>query len=282
MFSVSLATLAAIAWGTGDFAGGLLTKRLPVLAVGVISQGAGLLVTGAIVLAAEPSLPPGRAIAFGLAGGAFGAVGLGCLYKGLAVGRMGIVAPIAAMSIGVPVAVGFVAHGDRPSEIQLVGMGLAVLGAVLAATAPDPSLDDGRRSGTGVGYAVVAALLLGALLTCLDAAGQSSAVWSAFTVRLSSVPLLAVAAIATGVPMRGIRRSDLALLLGVGAVDNAANVLFSLASSRGLLTLVAVIAALVPVVTVLLAWFLLHERLTHHQLVGVVLALAGVASIAAG
>jgi drug/metabolite transporter (DMT)-like permease len=282
MFPVVLAALAAAGWGTGDFVGGLLTRRLPLLVVALLSQGAGLLVTGAIVLAAEPTAPPTRSIAFGIVGGVFGAVGLASLYKGLAVGRMGIVAPIAAMSIAVPAAVGFVAQGDRPETIQLAGMALAVIGAVLAAIAPDPANEEGRRTTRGLGYAVVAALSLGALLTCLDAAGEASAVWSAFTVRLSSVPLIAIAALIARPGFAMVGRGDLAVLVGVGAVDNAANVVFSLATTRGLLTLVAVIASLVPVVTVVLARVVLHERLTRHQLVGVSLALGGVAMIAAG
>jgi len=280
MLPIGLAGLAALCWGSGDFVGGVLTKRLSARLVLLVTQGAGLMFTGAVVLAVEPSPPASRAIAFGLLGGVLGAVGLAALYKGLAVGRMGIVAPIAAMSIVVPVTVGFL-QGDRPSHVQIGGMVLAVVGAVLAATAPDPA-DGRRKAAEGLTYAVVAAVFLGGLLTCLDAAGDSSAVWSAFTLRLSSVPLLAIAALAARTSPRALTGRDLGILVGVGVVDNGANILFSFAASRGLLALVSVIASLVPVVTVLLARFVLHEHLTRHQVVGVAIALAGVALIAAG
>ena len=172
-------------------------------------------------------------------------------------------------------------QGDRPSHVQIGGMVLAVVGAVLAATAPDPA-DGRRKAAEGLTYAVVAAVFLGGLLTCLDAAGDASAVWSAFTLRLSSVPLLAIAALAARTSPRVLSGRDLGILAGVGVVDNGANILFSFAASRGLLALVAVVASLVPVVTVLLARFVLHEHLTRHQVVGVAMALAGVALIAAG
>lgn len=281
MLAVLLAATASTLWGAGDFVGGLTAKRIPVLLVALITWGAGLVLTLLIVLAFDPGFPPQRTIVYGLVGGVFGAVGLGSLYQGLAVGRMGIVAPIAALSVLVGVAVGFL-QGERPSDVQLVGMVAAVVGAVLAATAPDPA---GPRSGAvarGVGYAVLAAVFLGGTLVCLDAAGEASAAWSALLIRSSSVPLVALAALVTRPSFAAVRRRDVGVLSAVGAADNGANVLFALATARGLLTLVAVIASLVPVVTVLLARFVLHEHLTRHQLVGVALALGGVAAIAAG
>lgn len=281
MLAVLLAAAASTLWGAGDFVGGLKAKRIPVLLVALITWGAGLALTLLIVLVFDPGLPPQRTIVFGLLGGVFGAVGLGSLYQGLSVGRMGIVAPIAALSVLVGVVVGFL-QGERPSDVQLVGMMAAVLGAVLAATAPDPQ---GSRTGPvagGVGFAVMAAVFLGGTLVCLDAAGEASAAWSALLIRASSVPLVALAVLVTRPSPARVRRGDVAALSAVGAADNGANVLFALATARGLLTLVAVIASLVPVVTVLLARFVLHEHLTKHQLFGVVLALGGVAAIAAG
>jgi drug/metabolite transporter (DMT)-like permease len=281
VLAVLLAATASTLWGAGDFVGGVTAKRIPVLLVALITWGAGLVLTILIVLAFDPGLPPQRTFVFGLVGGVFGAVGLGSLYQGLAVGRMGIVAPIAALSVLVGVLVGFL-QGDRPSDVQLVGMVAAVVGAVLAATAPDPA---GPRTGPvagGVGYGVLAAVFLGGTLVCLDAAGEASAAWSALLIRSSSVPLVALVALVTRPSVAALRRRDVGVLSAVGAADNGANVLFALATARGLLTLVAVIASLVPVVTVLLARFVLHEHLTRHQLVGVALALGGVAAIAAG
>lgn len=281
MLAVVLAATASTLWGAGDFVAGLATKRIPVLVVALITWGAGLALTAGLVVLFDPAVPPARAIAFGLLGGVFGAIGLGSLYQGLAVGRMGIVAPIASLSVLVGVVVGFL-QGDRPTSVQLVGMAAAVTGAVLAAIAPDPAGPPQGRVAQGVGYAILAAVFLGGTLVCLDAAGESSAAWSALLIRSSSVPLVAIVALVTRPSVSAVRRRDVGMLSAVGAADNGANVLFALATAKGLLTLVAVIASLVPVVTVLLARFVLHEHLTRHQLVGVVLALAGVAAIAAG
>jgi drug/metabolite transporter (DMT)-like permease len=281
MLAVVLAATASTLWGAGDFVAGLATKRIPVLVVALITWGAGLTLTAGIVVLFDPAVPPARAIAFGLLGGVFGAIGLASLYQGLAVGRMGIVAPIASLSVLVGVVVGFL-QGDRPTSVQLVGMVAAVIGAVLAAIAPDPAGPPHGRVAQGVGYAILAAVFLGGTLVCLDAAGESSAAWSALLIRSSSVPLVAIVALVTRPSISAVRRRDVGMLSAVGAADNGANVLFALATAKGLLTLVAVIASLVPVVTVLLARFVLHEHLTRHQVVGVVLALAGVAAIAAG
>jgi drug/metabolite transporter (DMT)-like permease len=280
VLAVVLAAAASTLWGTGDFIGGLLTKRISVLLVALITWGTGLALTGALVVVFDPQVPSGRAIAFGLLGGVFGAIGLGSLYKGLAVGRMGIVAPIAALSSLVGAVVGLI-QGERPSSVQLAGMLAAVVGAVLAATAPEHG---GERRGVaaGVGYAVMAAVGIGATVVCLDAAAEASVTWAALLLRASSVPIVAIAALVTRPSVRVVRRRDVATLSAVGAADNGANVLFAYATTKGLLTIVAVISSLVPVVTVLLARVLLHEHLTRHQLVGVVLTLGGVVAIAAG
>jgi drug/metabolite transporter (DMT)-like permease len=281
MLAVVLAATASTMWGAGDFIGGLVTKRVPVLLVALITWGAGLMLTALLVVVFDPSLPPEKTVVFGLLGGVFGAIGLGSLYKGLAVGRMGIVAPIAALSSLVGAVVGLI-QGDRPSSVQFAGMAAAIVGAVLAATAPDTGGARRGRVAAGVGYAVLAAVGLGGTLVCLDAAGEASATWTALLLRVSSIVLVGLLAIVTRPSVRAIRGKDLATLSAVGAADNGANVLFALATTKGLLTVVAVISSLVPVVTALLAWLLLHEHLTRHQLVGVVLTLGGVVAIAAG
>ncbi|MGE5227460.1 MAG: EamA family transporter [Planctomycetaceae bacterium] len=279
MLPVFLSAVAATLWGTGDFVGGVLTKRLHVLVVVTVAWAAGLVLVGAIAVATEPSLPSAHVLRWGLAGGVVGAIGLGSLYQGLSLGRMGIVAPIAAMSVIVPVVVGF-GQGDRPAAIQVAGMALAVIGALLAATAPDPA---GRgRAKSGLGYAVLAAVFIGLTMVCLAAAGADNAAWGALLLRVSSLPIVLVAALATRVSFRSASGRDVLALVGIGAADNGGNVLFAYASAHGLLALVSVVASLVPVATALWARFLLHERLTRHQLVGVALALAGVAMIAAG
>lgn len=279
MLAASLAALAAVLWGGGDFTAGLLGKRIPVLVISLIAWTAGLVITGAVVLVVDPAWPTGGTIVAGLLGGVFGAIGLGSLYRGLAVGRMGIVAPIAALSSLVPAVAGYL-EGDRPSSVQFLGMVAALGGATLAATAPDH--DGVRRMNAGLVPALVAAIGIGISLVFVDVAAEESAAWTALLLRVSSVPLVALLVVFVRPSFAAVRRRDVGVMAGVGVADNVANVAFAYSTTRGLLALVSVVSSLVPVVTVVLARFVLREHLTRHQLVGVVLALGGVVAIAAG
>jgi len=287
--ALGLALASGLCWGTADFLGGLMTRRLGVLLVMAVAQGAGLVITGALILAIGESPPEARYLLFGVAGGLTGAVGLAALYQGLAIGPMSIVAPTASLSVMVPVLIGIVT-GDRPAPLQWAGMTCAIVGIVLAARESDPADIEGheeppsRRGGRGPGfrYALVAALFLGLLVASLNAAGQGSAAWAAFTVRLTSVPLFVLAALIWRRHARRPTGRETGVLIGVGAFDNLANVLFALASQTGMLALVAVLGSLYPVSTVLLARGFLHERLSRPQVAGVVTAFVGVGLIALG
>lgn len=283
MFPLGLALLSGLTWGTADFVGGVMSKRLPTATVMVVSQTAGLLLTGTLVLALGEPMPEARFLVYGGLGGLAGAIGLASLYKGLAIGRMSIVAPTAALSGAVPVIVGFV-QGERPGALQLVGMVVAGAGILLAVRTPDATETpaSGSRTVKGIGYALLAALFLGLLVTSLDAAGAASPLWASLMVRVVSVPLFFIAAAIT---VRNTRRPtgrETGILAGVGALDNGANVMFAFAAREGLLTVVSVLGSLYPVATVLLARWFLHERLARWQVAGVVAAFVGVALIAAG
>lgn len=278
MLGVVLALASAAGWGVADFLGGLTTKRLPILTVSAISQLSGLVVMGVVVaFAGEP--PDAEAIGFGLAAGVCGVVGLASLYSTLALGPMGVVAPIAALSGVVPVVWGFL-RGDRPEPWQLAGIVLAVVGVVLAARQPDRH--GHRATSRAIGYAVIAAVTLGVLVILLDEGARRDVGWVVVSIRVGALALLAVA-IAARRPSFSMERRELGALVIVGVLDNGANLLFALASATGqLLAVLAVVASLYPVTTILLARAVLHERLARIQVVGVALAFTGVAMIAAG
>ncbi|HET9311824.1 MAG TPA: DMT family transporter [Actinomycetota bacterium] len=281
MYSFGLALASGLTWGTADFVGGLMSRRLPTAVVMVVSQGAGLILTSALVVGLGEPRPEARFLVAGALGGLAGAIGLASLYRGLAIGRMSIVAPVASLSGAVPVIVGFL-QGERPTTVQLVGMAVAGAGVLLAVRAPEPPGGAEVRGTRGVGLALVAALFLGLFVTSLDVAGEASALWASLMVRVVSVPLFVIAAVATARHARRPTGRELGILAGVGALDNGANVLFALASREGLLTLVSVLGSLYPVATVLLARWFLHEQLARWQVAGVVAAFLGVALIAAG
>ena len=281
MGALGLALLSAVCWGTADFFGGLTTRRNGIVLVGAVSQAAGMVAVGLVIVITHAPMPDGRGFAFGGAAGLCATIGLGALYQGLAVGPMSVVAPITALEVVVPVAVGLI-RGDRPSTVQVAGMVLAIAGVVLAAreTAADGDVVRGRVP--GVVYAIVAAVFLGLLVTFLNEAGKQSAPWAAFSLRLVSVPLFLVALVVTRGRIRRPSRADAGAMIGVGVLDNLANVTFAYAGQTGLLALIAVVGSLYPVTTVLLARSVLHDRLSRPQWAGVLTAFAGVALIAAG
>jgi drug/metabolite transporter (DMT)-like permease len=281
MGALGLALFSSLCWGTGDFFGGLTTRRLGVLLVGTVSQAAGLAATGLLIVVTRSPMPDAHGLAFGVAAGLCGAVGLGALYKGLAVGPMSVVAPITALDVAVPVVVGLV-RGERPSGLQLTGMAIGVLGVVLAAreTAADDEAVRGRVPGAV--YGVVAAVFIGLLVTFLNEAGKQSAPWAAFSLRVASVTLFLSALVVTRGWVRRPTRKEAGTIIAVGLSDNLGNVTFALASQTGLLTLISVLGSLYPVSTVLLARTYLHERLTRSQWIGVCTAFVGVLLIVAG
>jgi drug/metabolite transporter (DMT)-like permease len=274
-----LALTASLSWGLGDFLAGIRTRRLPVVTVLVVSQAAGL-ATIALVVALRGAGPPeGRYLLFGSLAGVAGAVGLAALYRGLAVGPMSIVAPISATAAVVPVVAG-VLTGERPSTAQAAGIGLAVVGVVLASRMPGPDGPHGSRA-EGVGLALVAALAFGLLLVALGEASEGDPYWGTLSMRATSFSLLVLAALVLR-PSFALDERDLPVLLLIGVLDTVGNVLFAVATTKSLLAVVAVLGQLYPVVTVLLARVVLGERISRGQGAGVVSAFAGVALITAG
>jgi drug/metabolite transporter (DMT)-like permease len=270
------ALISSLLWGSADFLGGVASRRLSAIAVVAGSQLVGLV---AVVIAATVSggwnADPGW-IWWGVFAGSTGALGLVCYYAGLASGTMGVVAPIAALGVVVPIVVGF-AMGDSPTEAQVAGIALALAG-VVAASGPELS---GGAGGRPVLLAVLAGIMFGLVFVGINQGAKSSPLMTLLGMRMASgVGLLLVAAAlrTTG----GIRPVDLPVLTAVGLGDASANLMFGLASNRGLVSLVSVLGALYPVVTVLLARWVLHERLRTIQVAGVAVALSGVVLISAG
>ena len=282
MTAVALALCAAALWGTGDFFGGLATRRISVLIVLFWSQLAGLVGLTVWVVATGAARPEGGLL-FALGAGIAGVIGLGCLYQGMAVGAMGIVAPISATSPVVPLVVDLL-RGRGPAALQWVGIGLALVGVILVSREPGGVHAPGSSRGpiaAGVGLALVAALGFGLFIVGLGEAAKESAPWATATARLSSVSVLVLALAFTGTVPR-VSAQLLPLIVAVGAFDAGANALIALAATHGSIGIVAVLSALYPITTILLARTVLHERLGPTRTVGGLIALGGAALIAAG
>jgi drug/metabolite transporter (DMT)-like permease len=278
MAAVLLALAASASWGVSDFLGGLKARAVPVMTVLAVAQPAGLVLLAAIVVVHWQPPPHGQAILWAVLAGLGGAVGIGALYKGLAIGSMGIVAPITATSPLVPLTVGL-ARGERPSAVQLAGMGVALVGVVLAGWESEPG-GRRRRAGAGVGLALLAAAAFGGSQVGLDGASDQDPYWAAFIVRLASCALV-YAVLLRVRPARG-PAGLWAALITIGLLDSGATVLFAVGTTKGLLSVVAVLAALYPVLVAVLARVLLQERLSLVQRGGALAAITGAAAIAAG
>jgi drug/metabolite transporter (DMT)-like permease len=282
VIGVGLALGASLSWGLSDFLAGLKSRTLAVAAVLAVSQPAGLAFVAVALLVVGGEAPGASESAWAAAAGAVGVLALAALYRGLAAGAMSVIAPISATAAAVPLAVGL-ARGERPSALQAAGIGLALVGVALASREPAEETLGGSRLAAGFGFAVLAALGFGFFFVAVDAAsdGGASVLWVTLVLRSASSGLVLAAALALR-PRLPREPATLAVLLAVGALDMSANVLFAAASTRGLVSVVSVLASLYPVVVVLLARTVLKERIARAQQAGVVLALIGVALISAG
>jgi drug/metabolite transporter (DMT)-like permease len=280
MAAIVLGLGSAVCWGVADFLGGLQSRRIAVSVVMLVSQAAGLAGITLLVLVGGEARPAADALVAAALAGAGGAVALSAFYRALAIGTMSIVAPISATGAAVPVVVGL-ATGDRPGALQLAGIGVAALGVVLASRETGEGGDRAAADRASIGLALLAALGFGAFFVGMDAAADDGVLWAVLAARVATVTLL-LGAVVVLRPELPRRPADLAPLAAIGAFDLTANALYAAASTEGLLSVVAVLGALYPVTTLLLARGVLGERIGGVRLAGVVCALAGVVLIAGG
>ena len=270
--AVFLALASAALYGAADFLGGLASRTVSTITTVVISQAAGLLLL-VIILPALPSDPSQADLWWGAAAGLAGGLGVALLYRALAVGTMGIAAPTTAVcAVMIPVGAELLA-GQRVSAQAAVGIGLALVAIVLI------SQGGGLKSGTrGLGLAFASGLAIGLFFLALARTAPEAGLWPLVTARAVSVSLFAAAALGTRSSFR-MTAPSLGVVVACGVLDMGANALYVLATHRGVLTIVVTLASLYPASTVVLARFVLGERLTVRQAVGMVSALAAVVLI---
>jgi drug/metabolite transporter (DMT)-like permease len=295
--SVPFALPAAVTYGIADFTGGLAARRAPVLVVTVVAQAAGL-VSLLFVVGLVAGRPSAAAFGFGALAGIAGASGLLLYLRALAVGPMGVVAPISAViSAGLPLAVGLVG-GERLGPVAVLAVAVALV-AILLATAG--TRNDAAAS-TGLLLGLAAGVGFGLFFIGLDATPPDSGLWPLLGGRVASVTLLACLVLRHHLPLptrtraaslaggpglpaeAGVRSRTLApvlLMVVCGVVDTFANVLFLVATRLGDLGISSVVVSLYPVVVVLMARVVLGERLTRTQFLSAALALTASALLAA-
>jgi len=277
--AILLSLSSSLSFGVADFLGGVASRRSPVVIVLLVSQAVGLAAIAVLVAARADGPPDAVFVPLAVLSAAFGTAGVAALYRGLATGLMSVVAPIAAAAAVIPVVWGAV-RGDAPTALQNGGIALALGGVVLVSrTRTRPGAD--ARLAAGAGLGLVAAVLFGLFLVSFEAASRDDPYWAVLALRISSVAMLAAAALVLRPSLRTGRRG-LGVLAVIGLLDVAGNAFFAVATTKGLIGVVAVLSSLYPIVTIGLARLLLRERLHPLQTAGVGAALAGVGLIAAG
>jgi len=281
MAAVALGVAAALCWGCADFLGGIRTRRLTLATVLLVSQLTGLVAVAIVVALARPDVPEGADAVPAVVAGVSQLVAIAALYRALAIGTMSVISPISASgAAAVPVIVAL-ATGERPDSPQVAGIAAAFAGVYLA-TRVRGSAASGSGGREALALSLVAALGFGGFYVAMDAAIDGADPFWSLLIARSAAGVALLGALAVARPAVGGDRSLMPALVLIGLLDIGANACFTLGADTGLLSIVAVLASLYPVTTVVLARALLGERLGRVQAVGVTVALAGVALIAAG
>lgn len=274
-----LALLSSVLWGTADYLAGNLSKKFKALAVTGVSQVFGLIFGLTVIALSGSLLPP--SLSFdgyflpGVIAGIAGFIGLTAFYTGLATGRMGVVSPISSLSVVIPLLYALI-QGERPSSAQTVGIIVAIAGAFMAS---GPEVRNGLPI-KPLMYAVVAALGFGTALTFIAIGSEVDSLHTMTSMRLASVSICLLIALRF-TTLGGFSKGHLPLLMFIGVADFLANFFLGIATTKGLVSIAMVFGSLFPIVTILLAYKFLHERLHRIQYFGIAAALSGVVLIAA-
>ena len=278
--SAFLALFSSLLWGSADFLGGTLTKKYKAVAVTAVSQSFGLLFGIFVIVATSSWLSPNLSwdgyVIPGVLAGLLGFGGLTAFYAGLATGRMGVVSPISSLSVLIPLAIA-IFGGEKPNTIQIIGMVIALIGAFCAS---GPEIRGGVSAKPLV-FATIAAFGFGGAITLIAKGSQSSPIMTMTTMRFTTF-VVALILLARYRTFGGFSKKDLPILIAIGGADFFGNLLLGIATTKGLVSLAVVLGSLFPIVTVLLAFKFLHERLHKVQYLGVVLAISGVIVLSLG
>jgi drug/metabolite transporter (DMT)-like permease len=275
-----LALLSSVLWGTADYLAGNMTKRFKAIAVTGASQAFGL-VTGIVLVVVTgsyiaPNLSWDGYFLPAVGAGIAGFFGLVSFYSGLATGRMGVVSPISTLSAVIPLTFAFIS-GERPTTIQILGMSVALLGAFCAS---GPDIVNGLPIKPLL-FGLGAALGFGIALAFMAQGSKTSSLMTMTSMRVISVSMCIFIALRFRT-IGGFKLSDVSLLIIIGMTDFAANLLLGVATTKGLVSVAMVFGALFPIVTSLLAFKFLKERLHKVQYLGIFFAVAGVSLISIG
>ncbi|MFL5755657.1 MAG: EamA family transporter [Chloroflexota bacterium] len=266
--------LAALCWGTADFTGGLASRRVDSFVTVLVSQVIGCVAAVLFALTLQERLPSSADAAWAAAAGLAGSIALAAFYRGLATGRIGVVAPVAGvLAAAVPVAAGALLEG-APGPVRLAGFGAGFAAVALVS-------GGGGKGRSGLSLAVFAGLGFGLFYVLIDRVSDGLVFWPLAIARVASVGLMVLIVVTRRIafrPPRGVAP----LLIAAGVLDLLGNAFFVVAAQTGRLDVAGVLSSLYPVATVALAAIVLGERIRPVQGVGIALACAATVLIGGG
>jgi len=271
---VALSLLAMTMWGFSDFIGGYASRRSNAFLVTTIAHLSGTIFMATLALASHAALPGRNQILWALAAGFLGGSALAIFYRALAMGQMGLTAPVSALlGAAIPTVAGFFSEG-LPNLVAAIGFALAAIGIWLISRS-----EDGAARPAGLGLAFLSGIGFAGFFLCVKQAGDASPIWIAGIARFAS--LAATTAIVVGARQwKPVIGAGIGLGILAGMLDSSGSALFAKASQTGRLDTAVVLSSLYPAITVLLARLILHEHFSRWKVIGLTAALLAVPMIA--
>ncbi|MCF8069697.1 MAG: DMT family transporter [Desulfobacterales bacterium] len=279
MEAILYSLFACCAWGGSDFLGGMKSRKMPVLLLIFTVKIIGLTLLVGILFLYGGAFPDGRHILYACTAGFFGIIGMACIFRGMAIGSIGVISLIGSTSATIPVFFDLLA-GNRLSFLQLSGIVLAMTGIIFLSLEKF-SLNTKKRLSAGVGLAIIGAVLTGFFFVFIDLASNQDPFWASLFSRLSAFTVIGLA-LAIQRPGYQFKKADIPVLLGLALLDTTGFIAICVATTTGLVGIVSVLTSLYPVVAIFLAFVFLHEKMKKNQIIGAIVALSGVLLISGG
>ncbi|MBC8548307.1 MAG: DMT family transporter [Candidatus Brocadiales bacterium] len=277
MIGITFALVAAASWGTGDFLGGLASRKLNQFTVLLVTASSSLMLLFVCMVIWRESLPAVDNLIMAVIAGISGALGLAALYKGLSLGNAALVALVTGV-IGaiIPTLVGLMLEGF-PGSMKLIGFGLAFVGIWLVTRAKD---GNGHQIRDGLGLALLAGIGFGGFLAIIAQVEGDQIFAPLVFAKLASI-VLAIGLMKSR-QLSTPKLTEVPIAIWSGVFDAGGNIFYLFATQYTRLDIAALLSSLYPVATVLLSNVILKEKLSAQQWIGVSTCVAAIMLITSG
>ncbi len=273
--TVAFGLAASLCWGSGDFTGGLASRKASTSSVVFAAYAVGFVLMVVLALLWREPFPAPVDLLWGGLAGVAGVLGLLAFYTALSSGKMGIAAPVSAvLTAALPVLFSAITTG-LPTLLQLLGFALALL-AIGLISRPERA----ASAQAGIWLAVLAGCGFGCFFILISRVHPTATFWPLAAARLSSVLFLFIVMRLRGQTI-SLNKAVAPLVPLAGTLDAIGNAFFVLAAHSGRLDVAAVLSSLYPAATVLLAALILRERVSRVQSIGILFALLAIPCISA-